>query len=244
MQPVSSNSSITFSNNGVISEPEEEEFYNEEELLAMVDEDSYYGEKPNRPNYLDLIGQEGSTPVVSRKPQFQFSIATTNAYELNNLNNEVLDAPTIYTLSSTVPPGSVDEFTSLPCETFLVACKTESDLENCKNYVSKFTHNTPLYQSAQYSSYHDGNSTESDKNDDGKPLSFCLICINLNFSSSVGSKSLLKWKGIMLSPERSVDDKTPSAESCNDITVISNTMTNSNSSLAFTTDSEGNQVYF
>lgn len=173
VQPVSSHSSITFSNNGIVSEPEEE-FYNEDELLEMVDQDSYYGERPNRPSYLDLVGQEGSTPVVSRKPQFQFSIASTNAYELNNLDNEVLDAPTIYTLSSNNGNGgsncgAADEFTSLPCETLLVACKSGSDLEQ---YVSKFRHTNPAYQSAQYASSRDsstnnGSTGDEDKKDDG-----------------------------------------------------------------------------
>jgi len=43
----------------------------------MVDDDSYYDDddddRPNRPNFLDLAGQSGSTPMSSRKPRFQFS---------------------------------------------------------------------------------------------------------------------------------------------------------------------------
>lgn len=165
VQAVSSNSSsVTFCNNGIVSEPEnDDEFYNEDELFAMVDDENYYGERPHRPNYLDLVGQEGSTPLISRKPQFQFSVARANAYELNNLDNEILDAPTIYKLSSTSSNDYNDEFTSLPCETILVACKTESDLEQCGKYVSKFNHNNPAYQSVQYAS-----SREDDTEDEGK----------------------------------------------------------------------------
>lgn len=36
------------------------------------------GDNVNRPNYLDLAGNMGSTPVVSRKPKFQF----TGTYEI------------------------------------------------------------------------------------------------------------------------------------------------------------------
>lgn len=74
-----------------------------------------------------------------------------------------------------------------------------------------------------------------------------MRCVMLTFCFSAGGKSLLKWKGVMLSPDKSSGDKTPSVESCCDVTVISNpnTMTNSNCSLnfnQFTTDGEGNQV--
>lgn len=98
-------------------------------------------DRPDRPNFLDLVGQSGSTPTVARKPFYKFSIAA-NAYELNNLDNEALDAP-IYGGPILNNTYCVDNYASLPCDTFLVACKTESDL-NSKN----FSHRSPLYQSA------------------------------------------------------------------------------------------------
>lgn len=51
------------------------------------------GDKPNRPSSLELYNPN-QTPVASRKPRFNFSLAH-NAYELNNLDAEVLDAPNL-----------------------------------------------------------------------------------------------------------------------------------------------------
>lgn len=99
-------------------------------------------DRPDRPNFLNLVGQSGSTPTVPRKPFYKFSVAA-NAYELNNLDNEALDAP-IYGNTMLNNTYCVDNYASLPCDTFLVACKTESDLNNSK----KFCHRSPLYQSA------------------------------------------------------------------------------------------------
>lgn len=87
------------------------------------------------------------------------TVATTNAYELNNLDNDALDAPTVYALNGDPlaagdgagggPPAN-DQFISLPCETFLVACKTENDLNADSTdaiYVKHFAHKSPLYSS-------------------------------------------------------------------------------------------------
>lgn len=86
-------------------------------------------------------------------------MANTNAYELNNLDNEALDAPTMYALKGSTDAtvaasgsGSSDrdQFMSLPCETFLVACKTEQDLNADSTdaiYVKHFAHKSPLYSS-------------------------------------------------------------------------------------------------
>lgn len=51
------------------------------------------GDKPSRPISLDLYNPN-QTPVATRKPRFNFSLAH-NAYELNNLDPEVLDAPNL-----------------------------------------------------------------------------------------------------------------------------------------------------
>lgn len=55
-----------------IPENDSTEFYAEDELWKMEDE-SDSSDKQNRPSYLDLAGNSGSTPVVSRKPRFQFT---------------------------------------------------------------------------------------------------------------------------------------------------------------------------
>lgn len=57
---------------------QESEYYNEDELWKMMDVDEIDGDgsdldKSSRPSYLDLAGNSGSTPIVSRKPRFQFS---------------------------------------------------------------------------------------------------------------------------------------------------------------------------
>lgn len=91
-----------------------------------------------------------------------------HSYELNNLDNEALDAP-IYTISQTGNNpnttnnsnlnnkniNNLDDFTSLPCETFLVACKTEKELSSGDH---TFCHKNPIYQSAHVQS--DGTNVE------------------------------------------------------------------------------------
>lgn len=67
-----------------IPENDSTEFYAEDELWKMDDE-SDTSDKLNRPSYLDLAGNSGSTPVVSRKPRFQF---TSNSYYNWKINIE------------------------------------------------------------------------------------------------------------------------------------------------------------
>lgn len=54
---------------------QDSEYYNEEELWRMMDGDELdsSGDQTHRPAYLELAGNSGSTPIVSRKPRFQFS---------------------------------------------------------------------------------------------------------------------------------------------------------------------------
>lgn len=168
-----------------------EGFYDSDELEKLeLDSDSPDG-RLKRPEFLNLSSQSGSTPVVSRKPIYQFSIATANAYELNNLDNAVLDAPTSFKMGlgrgdmcDGVEDGA-NNFTSLPCETLLLACKTENDLRQPTNddndtclYVTKFNRNQPLYQSAQVQINH-------------KPSSDAVDGAN-------SEMNLLKWKGVTM----------------------------------------------
>lgn len=115
----------------------------------------------------------------------EFFSAAANSYELNNLNNDTLDAP-IYNnpiASSQQMEGDNNQnFNSLPCETFLVACKTESDLSSGNR---NFNHNNPLYQSAQVQSKNNSDNFVLPK------ASECYIdillvtikCLNWNFIS-------------------------------------------------------------
>ena len=69
------------------SEAEDQPYYNQdEEIQDGIEDDEYdvYDEnqpRPDRPRFLDLGGQTGTTPVVSRKPMFQFSGTTHSQYE-------------------------------------------------------------------------------------------------------------------------------------------------------------------
>lgn len=67
--------------------PDESEFYAEDELWKIVDDnDCVDGQM--RPNFLDLASNFGNTPVVSRKPTFQFT---------GKFNDEYIDfTTTIY----------------------------------------------------------------------------------------------------------------------------------------------------
>jgi len=170
-------------------------FYDSDELESLEhdNECSPSDIKIKRPESLNIkrcghSGDSGSTPLASRKPLYKFSIATTNAYELNNLDS-VLDAPTTTYRMDNIEYNDVDaidghgmSFTSLPCETLLLACKTENDLrksplndtDTCL-YVTKFNKNQPLYQSAQVQINHKAHQDD----------------INAEMN-------LLKWKGVTM----------------------------------------------
>lgn len=81
VQPASSSDnsrSATF----VIPE-NDNEFYDEDELWKIDDEDETDGNVRHRPGYLELAGKSGSTPVSSRKPRFHF---TGKFIELNKIS--------------------------------------------------------------------------------------------------------------------------------------------------------------
>lgn len=215
MTPYSDSSADTLT---VISQSQRMQYYDPHELVHIIPDDDEDGEgfydsdeleklehdeesldRLKRPEFLNLSAQSGSTPAVSRKPAYQFSIATANAYELNNLDNAVLDAPTSFKMGfgmnndmNNEGDDGANNFCSLPCETLLLACKTESDLkksptddsETCL-YVTKFNKNQPLYQSAQVQINH------KHSNDAGDGAS--------------SEMNLLKWKGVTMSQDD--DDK-------------------------------------
>lgn len=82
-------------------------------------------------------------------PAIHFTAA--NGYELNNLDNEALDAP-VYNSMCNNPnvdnqqyQDGNNDFTSLPCETFL-SSRVNS---NCAtNDGDQFSYKNPMYQSA------------------------------------------------------------------------------------------------
>ncbi|XP_057659904.1 uncharacterized protein LOC130896122 isoform X2 [Diorhabda carinulata] len=67
--------------------------FDEDAFNSLFSMESDEGDRPNRPSSLELYNPN-QTPVACRKPRFNFSLAH-NAYELNNLDAEVLDAPNL-----------------------------------------------------------------------------------------------------------------------------------------------------
>ena len=214
MTPYSDSSADTLT---VISQTQQMQYYDPHELVRIIPDDDdgegFYDSDEleklenddvnspvKRPGFLDLSTQSASTPVVCRKPCYQFSIATANAYELNNLDNAVLDAPTSYRMgysgNDDMDDDGANNFTSLPCETLLLA---EDDLKKSLNddtdtclYVTKFNRNQPLYQSAQVQINH---------RQSGNDIVDCGAAENL-----------LKWKGVTMSQDD--DDKCSVVSSC------------------------------
>ncbi|KAK9884482.1 hypothetical protein WA026_007324 [Henosepilachna vigintioctopunctata] len=116
--------------------------FNDDTSLFIVDS-SDDCDKPSRPSSLDLYNPN-QTPVVARKPRFNFSLAH-NAYELNNLDAEVLDAPNLtYNLGQDEGKGpeqgrANDSFGQGP------ASMPHIPLENSS---AGFSYKNPAYQTA------------------------------------------------------------------------------------------------
>lgn len=105
--------------------------------LFYVDPDD--DERPSRPSSLDLYNPN-RTPVAARKPKFNFSLAH-NAYELNNLDPEVLDAPNLtYNLGSDDGCPEVESGGSFP--------KEPASMPHIPMNNAAFSHRNPVYQSA------------------------------------------------------------------------------------------------
>lgn len=108
---------------------------------------------------------------------FYFTVAS-NAYELNNLDNEALDAPMYSGTMATDEiaqnlnmSASSQDFTSLPCETFLVACRTEKDINT---EIDSFNYKNPMYQSAHVQLTSADNPSEETKKGGRYTLIFFL----------------------------------------------------------------------
>ena len=113
----------------------------------------------------------------------------------------MLDAPTAYQINSGMSHLDQDpnNFISLPCETFLLACKTEEDLKSeCGDedtclYVKSFHKQNPMYQSAQ-------------------------VQLTRDYGSD-SDQALRKWKGAILSNDDDamsvISNRTEASEASN-----------------------------
>ncbi|XP_017773802.1 PREDICTED: disks large homolog 1-like [Nicrophorus vespilloides] len=129
--------------------PPEEQFH--EGLLQRggnlpLDEDSFNSlfihddeDRPSRPISLELYNPN-QTPVACRKPKFNFSLAH-NAYELNNLDAEILDAPNLtYNMTDGANSTEVEPSDSFP--------KEPASMPHMPTEAATFSHKNPTYQSA------------------------------------------------------------------------------------------------
>lgn len=143
-------------------------------------------ERPIRPNFLNL-GSPIQTPT-SRKPKFQFSLAH-NAYELNNLDPDVLDAPNLKFPSR----DDIDEVDS-GARGGLDYFGSEEPASMPPIPSAAFCYKNPSYQSA-----HPKCGTMD-----------TVECKEFNVEEAPkvesGSKGLLKWKGVVFTPDE-VDNK-------------------------------------
>ncbi|XP_063909524.1 tyrosine-protein phosphatase non-receptor type 13-like isoform X3 [Zophobas morio] len=112
--------------------------YDDDINLFTIDPDD--GDRPSRPSSLDLYNPN-QTPVACRKPRFNFSLAH-NAYELNNLDADVLDAPNLtYNLGN-------DDVKSTEVECGDSFPKEPASMPHIPSDNPGFSYKNPAYQSA------------------------------------------------------------------------------------------------
>lgn len=135
--------------------------------LFIIDSDDC--DKPSRPSSLDLYNPN-QTPVAARKPKFNFSLAH-NAYELNNLDPEVLDAPNLtYAIGNEdVKSTEVECGDSFPQE--------PASMPHIPLDTQGFSYKNPAYQSAHPQCSVENTEDKAKATDDG---------------------NMRKWKGVVL----------------------------------------------
>lgn len=114
--------------------------YDDESFNSLFYADSDDTDRPSRPSSLDLYNPN-RTPVAARKPKFNFSLAH-NAYELNNLDPEVLDAPNLtYNLGN-------EDGVSTEVESGNDYPKEPASMPHIPTNNPGFSYKNPAYQSA------------------------------------------------------------------------------------------------
>lgn len=145
--------------------------------LFIIDDDC---DKPSRPSSLDLYNPN-QTPVAARKPKFNFSLAH-NAYELNNLDPEVLDAPNLtYNLNNDdVKSTEVECGDSFPQEPV--------SMPHIPSDNPGFSYKNPAYQSAHPPLGVD--NSQDDKN-----------------NKTIDDGNMKKWKGVVFNADEERENK-------------------------------------
>ncbi|XP_055378160.1 putative uncharacterized protein DDB_G0282133 isoform X2 [Condylostylus longicornis] len=218
--------------------------------------------KCNRPNYLDLSNSNSSDGNTIRKAKYQFGVCP-NTYELNNLDNDELDAPIRhhhhphhnqhhqhhhqYNRSNSnnlnnknlnsIPPSSNNEFNSLPCDVLLGSSTkySESEFSNddVDQNIGNSINNIICHKNPLYQSVNVQNQLQLENNFENSQSEL------KNSTNAQGNESLLKWKGTVLSAAEDDDEnkqnenKNENSQRCNN---IANTNTNITANITTTTD--------
>ncbi|PSN46134.1 hypothetical protein C0J52_12070, partial [Blattella germanica] len=218
--------------------------------------------KPQRPNFLDLCGGS-ATPGTSRKQKFTFSVAATGGDDWDSL------APTSESdeLATNTTLGSVSQYyptTSNSSEEFRTDCVENSDpnydgglptepasmppltnLSSTSSTSTAFSYRNPAYQSAHPACYTTNNQNSmrkgseegvdhvSDQDIPGKVFN-CQAG-----SGGEGSRGLLKWKGVVFTPE---SDEVEELGSSNVVFMVELTR-GWNSRLGFSLRGDGRNTY-
>lgn len=134
-------------------------------------------DKAVRPCFLELYNPN-QTPVAVRKSKFNLSVAH-NAYELNNLHPEMLDAPKLNCTSAEDDVQQDDyDYPEEPQSMPHLSCSK-----------THFTHKKPAYQSQQYQ-YQPQN------------VNSCHVAEKSKGEGSDHKDNFVKWKGVVFSAER------------------------------------------
>ncbi|XP_066998955.2 tyrosine-protein phosphatase non-receptor type 13 isoform X2 [Anabrus simplex] len=174
--------------------------------------DSTEGElRPTRPNFLDLCG-DPTAPGTSRKQKFTFTVASTGEDEWDSLapTSESEDLGTNTTL------GSASQYYSNSSEdcaetgnggppTEPVSMPPLTNLSSTSSTSTAFSYRNPAYQSAHpghSTTLHDGMKKGSDERASDQDIPGRVFsCRPGAGSTAEGSRGLLKWKGVVFTPE-------------------------------------------
>ncbi|XP_019881280.2 uncharacterized protein LOC109609094 isoform X3 [Aethina tumida] len=171
------------------SHPFDDDAFNS--LFSIESDD---GDRPPRPSSLELYNPN-QTPVATRKPRFNFSLAH-NQYELNNLDPEVLDAPNLtYNLGN-------DDTKSTDVECGDSFPQEPASMPHIPLDTSAFSYKNPAYQSAHPPCGTDATddrpaiaSTSSTAVTSSKPIAAPKP------KPTTDDTNMRKWKGVTLDKE-------------------------------------------